>query len=218
MKPANDFSTIVDSQRDAKAILLLLYAYQEQQRRQQNRWEEVLVTEDALLDSGFTTEAIRTSAAQGYLVCKQVLSVEEEATVVVPALTLTESGAAFAVAAWGLNRPTDDSPAQQIRGTTSRRRQQKPYWDGQSRNLYYGETPILHFRRSAPNQMGILDAFQELRWPARLDDPLPPRGGVDRRERLYETIRSLNGGQVPWRIRFQMESDGQGVRQSVIEV
>ena len=72
-----------------------------------------------------------------------------------------------------------------------------PHWDCHARNLYFGETLILHFRRDALNQMHILEAFQELHWTPRIDDPLPPRGGVDRRERLHDAVKKPEPGTIP---------------------
>ncbi|HWG45475.1 MAG TPA: hypothetical protein VN688_22115 [Gemmataceae bacterium] len=213
MEIANDFSLIEDAQRNVKAMLLLLFAYQQQECQRHGRFWEVLATEGSLINSGFTTEVIRRAETQGYLIFKQVLNVEGGVKLIVPAVTLTEPGAALAAAVWGLGWQQSDLPAMGTTGTNGRRRQ-KPRWDRHIRTLYYGDTLISRFRREAPNQMCILDAFQELRWPARIDDPLPPRGGVDRRERLHDAIKNLNRGVAPWSIRFAMEADGQGVRWS----
>jgi hypothetical protein len=49
----------------------------------------------------------------------------------------------------------------------------KPRWDRDRRELWYGDTLCLRFRRAAPNQELVLKSFEELAWPDRSDDPLP---------------------------------------------
>jgi hypothetical protein len=46
--------------------------------------------------------------------------------------------------------------------------------------------------KQAKNVVLILDSFEELGWPERVDDPLPGGSGIDRVERLYEAVKSLN--------------------------
>lgn len=130
-------------------------------------------------------------------------------------LVLTEAGAAQALQGLAAHRGGHGGADGEV--AKKRKGRPKPHWDRHARSLYYGETLILHFRRDAPNRMHILEAFQELHWPPRLDDPLPPRGGVDRRERLHDAVKNLNLGQSPLRLSFVMEADGRGVRWLVIE-
>jgi hypothetical protein len=96
------------------------------------------------------------------------------------------------------------------RGNNGRR--EKPAWDAAVRELRWRGRMVRKFRRSAPNQEYLLSAFQELGWPRRLDDPLPPNGDVDPEERVRETVRSLNRGQRPLAIRFESETSGRGIR------
>ncbi len=91
-----------------------------------------------------------------------------------------------------------------------------PYWDAAVRELWYRHRLVKHFRREAPNQEHLLDAFQELGWPLRMDDPLPRHPDVDARDRLRETIKSLNRCQEPPVIHFEVEVTGRGVRWRVV--
>jgi hypothetical protein len=68
------------------------------------------------------------------------------------------------------------------------------------------------FRVPAGNQEAILAAFQEQRWPVRIDDPLPCRHGTDPKERLHAAIRRLNGRQLRRLLRFRGDGTGMGVR------
>ncbi|MBW3538640.1 MAG: hypothetical protein KY476_00070 [Planctomycetes bacterium] len=67
-----------------------------------------------------------------------------------------------------------------------------PEWDSERRELRLGSAVVKQFLRPAPNQTLILDAFEEEGWPRRIDDPLPPREGVDPRTRLHDAIKHLN--------------------------
>jgi len=87
-----------------------------------------------------------------------------------------------------------------------------PYWDAAVRDLWYRHCLVKHFRREAPNQGHLLDAFQELGWPLRMDDPLPRHAGVDSRDRLRDTVKSLNRCQAPLVVHFEVEVTGLGVR------
>lgn len=91
---------------------------------------------------------------------------------------------------------------------------EKPYWDSDRNQLWYGGEIVRQVRRgSVPfNIILILDAFEEMGWPTRIKDPLP---GPPDPERLRATISSLNGprGSVN-RIRlmkFSADGTGNGV-------
>lgn len=78
----------------------------------------------------------------------------------------------------------------------------KPTWDAELRELRLGSLVVKRFRVPAPAQELILTVFQEEGWPRRIDDPLPPSSEVAPKDRLHETIKSLNRNQRPLRIRF----------------
>jgi hypothetical protein len=87
----------------------------------------------------------------------------------------------------------------------------KPVWDRARRELRLGGVVVKRFRQPSPSQELILDAFEELGWPPRIDDPLPPCPGQDQKKRLHSTINNLNRGQRGRRIRFYGGGDGQSI-------
>jgi hypothetical protein len=97
---------------------------------------------------------------------------------------------------------------------TSRLRESRarPRWNRQERTLSYRGETIKQFIRDAEDQMLILDAFQEVGWFRRIDDPLPPRKGRQGREHLRKTVWNLNRLLPPGTIRFEIEPGGRGVK------
>lgn len=96
---------------------------------------------------------------------------------------------------------------------------EKPEWDGKS--LRVGGECIKRYMNAAPDQKGVLDAFQAAGWPSELPDPLDLRqierackeGGysssaeiVGRRDQRRQTVSELNKAQD--RIRFRCSGDG----------
>ncbi len=83
-----------------------------------------------------------------------------------------------------------------------------PSWNRARSTLNFGNKVSKAIRRlgNATNVVRVLDAFQELGWPERIDDPL--LGGADG-QRLHETIRSLNSGLRF--VRFRADGTGQGI-------
>ena len=69
-----------------------------------------------------------------------------------------------------------------------------PKWDAELRELRLGSQLLRRFRQRASCQEAILSAFEEEGWPARIDDPLPPKSGHDAKRRLHSTIENLNRG------------------------
>ena len=58
-----------------------------------------------------------------------------------------------------------------------------PEWNDETRVLCLGTVVIKQYRVPAPVQAAILSTFQEEGWPARIDDPLPPDGNGDPKQR-----------------------------------
>jgi hypothetical protein len=95
-----------------------------------------------------------------------------------------------------------------------------PVWCKESRELRAKGRVVKHFNVPAANQELVLAAFQELGWPAEMDDPLPyPNGPRSKRRRhdsvskhskrrLHETIDRLNRNQVNPLIRFRGNGNG----------
>jgi hypothetical protein len=86
-----------------------------------------------------------------------------------------------------------------------------PHWDPGSRILRVGKHIVKQYRVPSPNQETVLAAFQEEGWPHRVDDPLPPVVDASSRDRLRDTIRSLNSSQKHRLIRFHGDGTGEGV-------
>ncbi len=86
-----------------------------------------------------------------------------------------------------------------------------PKWDSDRRELSLDGVILKHFRRAAPNQERLLQAFEEDGWPHEIDDPLPRTNGVLPGERLRETIKRLNRSVAPRLIRFGGDGSGQRV-------
>ena len=80
------------------------------------------------------------------------------------------------------------------------------------RTLYLGSVIVKQFKGPAKNQKAILDTFQEEGWPTRIDDPLPHIPDQDPKERLHDTIKSLNRHQVHRLLVFEGDGTGEGVQ------
>lgn len=86
-----------------------------------------------------------------------------------------------------------------------------PKWDADSRMVTFDGVIVKQFKLPSPNQVAILSAFEEEGWPARIDDPLPPRSDVDPKQRLHDTIRSINRNQRHKLLFFRGDGTGNGV-------
>jgi hypothetical protein len=85
----------------------------------------------------------------------------------------------------------------------------KPEWNADRGELTFGGKLCKRFRQPAPNQRLLLTAFHEAGWPARMDDPMPGGGTVDRRDRLRDTVRQLN--KKCKQITFELDGTGDAV-------
>jgi len=68
----------------------------------------------------------------------------------------------------------------------------KPNWNSKRRELIFEGKVLKTFRQPAPNQIAILEAFQQDGWPDRIDDPLPYAPNADTRQRLGDAVHRLN--------------------------
>jgi hypothetical protein len=66
-------------------------------------------------------------------------------------------------------------------------------------------------KQPAAYQEGVLRAFDEEKWPPRIDDPLVPRPGQDSKRWLHSTISKLNRSQEACLIHFGGGSYGQSI-------
>jgi hypothetical protein len=79
-----------------------------------------------------------------------------------------------------------------------------PRWDAGTSELRIGSTVVRNIAGRAVNLLLVVRSFEELRWPRRIDSPLPP--GL---ERFSDTIRTLNEGLSL--IRFRADGTGTGI-------
>ena len=86
-----------------------------------------------------------------------------------------------------------------------------PTWCPVTRVLKIAGMVVKHFKWPAPNQEMLINAFAELGWPERVDDPLPPNG-VSPKRRLHDTIKCLNRNQINSLIKFRGDGTAQGAR------
>ena len=85
-----------------------------------------------------------------------------------------------------------------------------PTWDRSRQELRFGSVVVKRFRVPASSQEAVLAAFEEERWPPRIDDPLPPLRDICQKRRLQETIRSLNRNQKRPLIQFLGDGSARG--------
>jgi hypothetical protein len=119
-------------------------------------------------------------------------------------------GTCFVLTAAGLALTTDAAPARRGRAAAPPTAA-IPSWDGELRELRFGEVVVKRFRQQAPSQELILEAFEEEGWPLCLDDPLPPAPEQDSKRRLRVTISNLNRSQLEQLIHFHGGGDGKTV-------
>jgi hypothetical protein len=86
-----------------------------------------------------------------------------------------------------------------------------PRWDGERRQLLWGDCLVKRFRVPAACQELILASLEEQGWPGRIDDPLPCRRDVHPRDRLREAIKALNRNQIRRLLCFRGDGTGQGI-------
>ncbi len=87
-----------------------------------------------------------------------------------------------------------------------------PKWDSDRHELRVGRYLVKQYKLNSPNQESILTAFEEEGWPPRIHDPLIPQPEAAPKERLRNTIKSLNRKQVHRLIRFMGDGTGEAVR------
>lgn len=93
-------------------------------------------------------------------------------------------------------------------GAVDRSSLDRPSWNADRLELSLRGRVIrrIRSRTRGANIVRVLDVFEELKWPDRIDDPLR-RGGDD--ERLRDTVKSLNRGLSG--LRFRADGTGRGI-------
>ena len=88
-----------------------------------------------------------------------------------------------------------------------------PFWDVESRTLWWDDAILLQFsRRHAPNLQALLVAFQKQNWKPCIVDPLSPAKASKANPRLHDAIKNLNKRLERTPLRFRGSGDGKGVR------
>ena len=87
----------------------------------------------------------------------------------------------------------------------------RPHWNCDSRELRYLGHLVKQFKVPSPNQEVVIMSFEEEGWPTCIDDPLPLHSERDPKQRLHDTIRSLNRNQKARLLRFKGNGTGEGV-------
>ncbi len=93
-----------------------------------------------------------------------------------------------------------------------------PRYDARRRILHWRGAVAKRLARQAPCQETVLQAFHEAGWPERISDPLGEEYDLDPKERLRETVKSLNEGLAEGTIRFHADGTGGGIRWEVVWV
>jgi hypothetical protein len=71
----------------------------------------------------------------------------------------------------------------------------KPVWDPDRRELHFNGRVIRKIRRYTKSHLDlVMESFQEMGWPCRIDDPTPPMPNQVESEKRYEIVKSLNKG------------------------
>jgi hypothetical protein len=86
----------------------------------------------------------------------------------------------------------------------------RPRWDTDRRELYLGATLLKRYRQRAERQCTVLESFEELGWPPRIDDPLPALT-------LADTVTALNEALQHTPLRFRRDGTGKGIIWEVID-
>ena len=94
----------------------------------------------------------------------------------------------------------------------------QPRWDQIARELYVGDLLIKQFCKAAKHQELVIHAFENQGWPKRIVKPLPEIKGKVYRDRLSETVWSLNKlHHTPNVLYFEMDGTGLGIKWSIID-
>ena len=92
-----------------------------------------------------------------------------------------------------------------------------PHWDATTGVLSFKSQPVKRFRRPAPSQQAILNAYQENGWPPRIDNPISQECERVSSRRLLDAIRALNRHHEQQLIRFSGDGNGDGVLWEAID-
>jgi hypothetical protein len=222
-----DLTPVISTQnldsRMRAALALLLQAHDFATQLSRGNWDFALEI-NSLRDLGLTPNDLRWLVCKGYVEHAREMRPQPgmdrrfrpNGVLTFPARTcfiLSEDGVKFArsrgcdKASVRHTRPPDLV----LRNGNGNIHRPVPQWDCDRRELRLGTELVKQFRLPSPNQETILTAFQEESWPPRIDDPLPQHPEHDAKQRLHDTIRSLNRNQKYRLVRFKGDGTGEGV-------
>ena len=194
------------------ALQLLLEAYDTARRLNHDVWD-FAVEISCLREQGVSHSQLRYLSCQGYVEHAREVTKSEDRRRFRPMgrLTLVKRSC-FVLTAAGvkLAQSIETVPAHQQNGRPYDRRN-FPEWDCDRRELRFQGQVIKRFKLPSANQETILMAFQEEGWPARIHDPLPPTPQCDPKQRLRDSIKSLNRCHKKPLLRFTGDGTGEGI-------
>jgi hypothetical protein len=83
-----------------------------------------------------------------------------------------------------------------------------PRWDGERRELWYGQGLCKKYRQQAKHQTAILEEFEKEGWRERIIDPLGSGPENATRQRTADAIRALNDNDY---LLFELAGDRKGI-------
>lgn len=205
------------------ALALLLEACESAQELGHDVWDFALEIQ-SLRDVGLSNSNLRWLLCKGYVQnATEVVGPEAGQRAYQDASTLAFNDRTCFVlteAGLGLARPIgrpalriiEPSPAGTAASSLSLVEGVPPRWDAARRELRLADQLVKQFKLPVPNQETILAVFEEEGWPPRIDDPLPNDPLQDPKQRLHDTIKSLNRHQINRLIFFRGDGSGSGVR------
>ncbi|MEM6468178.1 MAG: hypothetical protein AAF802_01320 [Planctomycetota bacterium] len=223
---SSDFAT---SEKVARGLLILAQAYHLSVDVHRDRWQFAVEIDTLLQDADLSKSLCRWLVSKGYAEhANEVTSAGDEARRFVDGGRLAfGKQTCFTITAAGLSiaehgpRPSQRfsaaPPASTEGGSilnrslTSRAPVARPSWDGERHELSVLGKIVKRFKHPSPNQELVLEAFEEERWPSRIDDPIPQHPDLCPKRRLNDTIKSLNNSQRNNLIRFMGDGTGRGV-------
>jgi hypothetical protein len=110
------------------------------------------------------------------------------------------------------SEPVEGSKTLADAAPTRSDKEEKPRWDKDRGTLSYKGQLVKEFNSPAEHQRCVLSAFEEEGWPLKIDDPICPEGDVPPKERLSNTVGSLNKyHRTPNLIYFKADGTGTGI-------
>jgi hypothetical protein len=172
---------------------------------------EFAISQEELRQVGLSTLDIRWLLKKGFAVCREDLTMSGDSDRAVLLEGCGNQKGWLALTSLGFELLSGAIEPSDHTNNSKRANDIAPCWDALRHELWFNNTMIKRFRLPSPNQEKVLAAFQEEAWPPRIDDPLPHERDLDPRQRLHDTIRSLNRHHRHTLLRFFGDGTGEGV-------